>query len=121
MDCITFGYIPNLISSWFLVQFRLHRVFTMQVLLMRCAHLSLIQVSLLIQLHDNWIINYLLFPLALQPSAGYGLLVSRSFVITHNDAPVGFFFFRILLLKLTINRSYSNPRPQQASGRRPTP
>jgi hypothetical protein len=25
--------------------------------------------------------------LALQPSAGYGLLVSRSFLITHNDAP----------------------------------
>jgi hypothetical protein len=29
----------------------------------------------------------LLFSLALQPSAGYGLLVSRSFLITHNDAP----------------------------------
>jgi hypothetical protein len=25
--------------------------------------------------------------LALQPSAGYGLLVTRSFLITHNDAP----------------------------------
>jgi hypothetical protein len=25
--------------------------------------------------------------LALQPSAGYGLLVSRGFLITHNDAP----------------------------------
>jgi hypothetical protein len=29
----------------------------------------------------------LLFSLALQPSAGYGLLASRSFLITHNDAP----------------------------------
>jgi hypothetical protein len=26
-------------------------------------------------------------PVALQPSAGYGLLVPRGFVITHNDAP----------------------------------
>jgi hypothetical protein len=30
---------------------------------------------------------YLLFSLALQPSAGYGFLVSRCFLITHNDAP----------------------------------
>jgi hypothetical protein len=30
---------------------------------------------------------YYLFSLALQPSAGYGLLVSRDFLITHNDAP----------------------------------
>jgi hypothetical protein len=31
--------------------------------------------------------NSLLFvSLALQPSAGYGLLVPRGFVITHNDA-----------------------------------
>jgi hypothetical protein len=29
----------------------------------------------------------LFFSLALQPSAGYGLLVSRGFLITHNDAP----------------------------------
>jgi hypothetical protein len=29
----------------------------------------------------------LLFSLALQPSAGYGLLVTRGFLITHNDAP----------------------------------
>jgi hypothetical protein len=27
--------------------------------------------------------------MALQPSAGYGLLVSRGFLITHNDPPVG--------------------------------
>jgi hypothetical protein len=30
---------------------------------------------------------YFLLNLALQPSAGYGLLVSRGFLITHNDAP----------------------------------
>jgi hypothetical protein len=29
----------------------------------------------------------LLFSLALQPSAGYGLLVHEVFVITHNDVP----------------------------------
>jgi hypothetical protein len=29
----------------------------------------------------------LLFSVALQPSAGYGLLVTRGFLITHNDAP----------------------------------
>jgi hypothetical protein len=29
----------------------------------------------------------LLFSMALQPSAGYGLLVSRRFLTTHNDAP----------------------------------
>jgi hypothetical protein len=28
-----------------------------------------------------------LFSLALQLSAGYGILVSRGFLITHNDAP----------------------------------
>jgi hypothetical protein len=32
-------------------------------------------------------ICYHLFSLALQPSAGYGLLVTRSFLITQNDAP----------------------------------
>jgi hypothetical protein len=31
--------------------------------------------------------NYLLFSLALQAIAGYGLLISRGFLITHNDAP----------------------------------
>jgi hypothetical protein len=30
---------------------------------------------------------YLLITLALQPSAGYGLLISQCFLITHNDAP----------------------------------
>jgi hypothetical protein len=29
---------------------------------------------------------FILFYLVLQPSAGYGLLVSRGFLITHNDA-----------------------------------
>jgi hypothetical protein len=33
------------------------------------------------------IIIIYLFYLALQPSAGYGLLVLRGFLITHNDAP----------------------------------
>jgi hypothetical protein len=32
-------------------------------------------------------ITDLLFSLAVQPSAGYGLLVTRGFLITHNDAP----------------------------------
>jgi hypothetical protein len=38
----------------------------------------------------NWaqyLLVYLLFSLSLQPSAGYGLLVLRDFLITHNDAP----------------------------------
>jgi hypothetical protein len=35
---------------------------------------------------SNKVINYL-FSMPLQPSAGYGLLVSRGFLITHNDAP----------------------------------
>jgi hypothetical protein len=30
---------------------------------------------------------YVLFSLGLQPSAGYGLLVTRGFLITHNDTP----------------------------------
>jgi hypothetical protein len=29
----------------------------------------------------------LLFSLALQPSAGYGLLVTRGLLVTHNDVP----------------------------------
>jgi hypothetical protein len=32
-------------------------------------------------------IYFILFSLALQPSAGYGPLVSRGFLITHDDAP----------------------------------
>jgi hypothetical protein len=34
-----------------------------------------------------FVLLLLLFPLAQQPSAGYGLLVPRGFVIAHNDAP----------------------------------
>jgi hypothetical protein len=34
----------------------------------------------------NTLLLLLLFSLALQPSAGYGLLVTRGFLITHNDA-----------------------------------
>jgi hypothetical protein len=32
-------------------------------------------------------ITHIIFFLVLQPRAGYGLLVSRGFLITHNDAP----------------------------------
>jgi hypothetical protein len=38
----------------------------------------------MLQLHY---LLFILFSLALQPSAGYGLLVHEVFVITHNDAP----------------------------------
>jgi hypothetical protein len=38
--------------------------------------------------------NYLLFAMGLQPSVGYGLLVSRGFLITHNDAPLSVGLFR---------------------------
>jgi hypothetical protein len=34
-----------------------------------------------------YLLSLLLFSLALQPSAGYGLLVKRGFLITHNEAP----------------------------------
>jgi hypothetical protein len=34
-----------------------------------------------------WPNYYLIFSLAVQPSAGYGLLVLRCFLITYNDAP----------------------------------
>jgi hypothetical protein len=42
-----------------------------------------------VTIHDtiHYCYNLLLFSLALQPSAGYGLLVARGFVITHTDAP----------------------------------
>lgn len=50
MDYITFCSKENLISSSFLVHFRPHTGFTMGVLILKYAHLSLIQVSLLIQL-----------------------------------------------------------------------
>jgi hypothetical protein len=59
-----------------------------------------ISINFTLQISKQIVINLLLllllllllFPLALQPSAGYGLLVSRGFLITHNDAPqsVGF-------------------------------
>jgi hypothetical protein len=39
------------------------------------------------QLLFLWLCSQLLFSLALQPIAGYGLLVHEVFVITHNDAP----------------------------------
>jgi hypothetical protein len=37
--------------------------------------------------HYYYFSLYLCLFLALQPSAGYGLLATRGFVITHNDAP----------------------------------
>jgi hypothetical protein len=42
---------------------------------------------LFIYLFGCLVISLLLFSLALQPSVGHGLLVTRGFVITHNDAP----------------------------------
>jgi hypothetical protein len=75
---------------------------------------------------------YLLFSLALQPSAGYDLLVSRGFLITHNDAPqsVGLLWTSDQSVPNTSTwqhttdkhpnpRWNSNPRSQQASGLRP--
>jgi hypothetical protein len=77
----------------------------------------------------------ILFSLALQPSAGYCLLVTRCFLITYNDAPqsVGIFLDewavrrrnRYLTTHTTdkhpCSQWNSNPRSQQASGRTPTP
>jgi hypothetical protein len=75
----------------------------------------------------------LLFSLALQPSVGYGLLVTRGFLITHSDAPrsVGFLWTSDQLVaetstwqhatdKLPCLRWDWNPRLRQASGCRPT-
>jgi hypothetical protein len=36
--------------------------------------------------YQSLIKHFVLVSLALQPSAGYGLLVLRGFLITHNDA-----------------------------------
>jgi hypothetical protein len=80
------------------------------------------------------LVTTVLFPLALQPSAGCGLLVSRGFLITHNEAPVGRtplneWSARRRDLYLTTHNTHdkhpcprwdSNTRSQQASGRRPT-
>jgi hypothetical protein len=76
----------------------------------------------------------LLFSLALRPSAGYGLLVPRGFLITHNDAPqsVGLLWTSDQLVAETSIWQHttdkhpcslwdSNPRSQQASGRTTTP
>jgi hypothetical protein len=77
-----------------------------------------------------------LFSPALQSSAGYGLLVSRGFLITHNDAPqsVGLLWTGDQLVAETSTWQHtthttdkhpclrwdSNPRSQQVSGRRLT-
>jgi hypothetical protein len=78
----------------------------------------------------------LLLYLALQPSVGYGLLISRGFLITHN-APqsVRLLWTSDQLVAETSTWQHtihatdkhpclwwdSNPRSQQASGHRPTP
>jgi hypothetical protein len=74
-----------------------------------------------------------LFSLALQPSADYGLLATRGFLITHNDAPqsVGPLWTNDKLVAETSTWQHTtdkypcprdlNPRSQQASGRKPTP
>jgi hypothetical protein len=51
----------------------------------------------------------LLFSLALQPSAGYGLLISRGFLITHNDAPqsVGLLWTSDQLVAETSTRQHT--------------
>jgi hypothetical protein len=50
----------------------------------------------------------LLFSLAVQPSAGYGLVVSRGFLIIHNDAPqsVGLLWTIDQLVAETSTRQY---------------
>jgi hypothetical protein len=78
-----------------------------------------------------------LYSLALQPSASYGILVSRGYVITHNDAPqsVGLLWTSDQLVAETSTWKHttltterhpcpwwdSNPRSQQASDCRHTP
>jgi hypothetical protein len=53
---------------------------------------DIIHTKYTILLYIYYIMIYLLFSLAVQPSAGYGLLVPWGFLITHNDVPqsVGF-------------------------------
>jgi hypothetical protein len=81
----------------------------------------------------NSYILLLLFSLALQLSAGYGLLVSRGFLITRNNAPesVGFLWTSDQLVAETSTWQHTTekhqficwdsiPRSNQASGRRPT-
>jgi hypothetical protein len=80
---------------------------------------------------------YSLLSMALQPSAGYDPIDIRGFLITHNDAPqsVGLLWASDQLVAETSTWQHtthttdkhpfpwwnSNPRSQQASGRRPTP
>jgi hypothetical protein len=49
-------------------------------------HINLIHCECEAHFYKNMYLFYLC-SLALQPSAGYGLLVPRGFLITHNDAP----------------------------------
>jgi hypothetical protein len=82
-------------------------------------------------------IFYFIFSLAVQPSVGYGLLVPRGFVITHNDAPqsVGLLWTSEQLVAETSTWQHtthttdkhpcqwwhSNPWLQKVSSRRPMP
>jgi hypothetical protein len=68
----------------------------------------------------------LLFSLTLQPSAGYGLLVTRGFLITHSDTPqsVGFLLTSDQLVAETTTLQYTkqttdkHPSPRWDSNRR---
>ena len=78
-----------------------------------------------------------LFSVALRPNTGHGLLILEVFQITHNDTPqsVGLLWTSDQLVAETSTSQHatlttdkhpcpgwdSNPRSQQASGRRPTP
>jgi hypothetical protein len=44
-------------------------------------------ISRMVEFISVYFLYFLLFSLALQPSVGYGLLVTGGFLITHNDAP----------------------------------
>jgi hypothetical protein len=45
------------------------------------------EITLHTQIFHKILLLIILFPLALQPSAGYGLLVTRGFLITLNEPP----------------------------------
>jgi hypothetical protein len=78
--------------------------------------------------------NFILFSLALLPSTGYCLLISRGFFITHNDMPqsVGLLLTSDQPIAETSTWKHttdkhprpqwdSNPQSQKASGRRSKP
>jgi hypothetical protein len=63
-------------------------------------------------------IFYYLFSLALQPSTGYGLLVTRGFLITHNNAPqsVGLLWMSDQLVAETSTWQYTTDKHPCPSG-----